>query len=271
MRRFLIAAAMMAAALTWVTFGSQPSAAQGQLPEPPKGFQPPPPPPPAPVKPYNVVAVTPPGQFNDPSFIAFRKNLAAIAEHKDRAALAKLVSNDFFWVQDKDLADSSKPGIDNLAKAIDLDSANGGGWDIVADAAADPTAAELPEQKGLFCAPAPPTFDPKAIQALLEQTQTDPTEWGYPSSNGLEARAAAQADAPVVEKLGMYLVRVLADSPPPNPSGVSFLHIALPDGKSGFVPNSAIVPLATDQICYGKDAAGWKIIGYIGGVQQQAQ
>ena len=47
-------------------------------------------------------------------------------------ALAKLVvAQGFFWIQDKDLADKNKPGIDNLAKAIDLDAKDGSGWDVV--------------------------------------------------------------------------------------------------------------------------------------------
>ena len=46
------------------------------------------PPPPPPIKPYQSVAVTPPAPFNDPSFVAFRKQLADVAANKDRAALA---------------------------------------------------------------------------------------------------------------------------------------------------------------------------------------
>ncbi len=88
------------------------------------------PPPPAPIKPYKPVAVTPPAPYNDPGFVAFRKQLADVAAKKDRAALAKLVvAQGFFWMQDKDLADKRKSGIDNLAKAIDLDAKDGSGWD----------------------------------------------------------------------------------------------------------------------------------------------
>lgn len=262
MRRLLIASTLSVAAL--IAFAPAGAQAQ-QLPQPPRGFQPPPPPP---IKPYNPVAVTPPPIMNDPGFVDFRKNLATIVQHKDRAALAKLVvAHGFFWVQDQDIADKSKPGIDNLAKAIDLDSANGAGWDILATDAADPTAMELPQHKGVFCAPAPPAFDPKAIEALLQQTQSDPTEWGYPLENGAEVRAAAQPNAPVVDKLGMYLVHVLPDSGSGDAAAASFLHIALPSGKTGYVASDAIAPLVFDQICYLKDASGWKITGYVGGVQ----
>jgi hypothetical protein len=127
----------------------------------------------------------------------------------------------------------------------------------------------VPEHQGLYCAPALPGFDAKAMEALLQQTETDPTEWGYPAQNGIEVRAAAQPNAPVVEKLGMYLVRVLADTAPsPGAGAPSFMHIALPDGKTGYIPASALVALVSDQICYSKQGGNWKIAGYIGGLPQ---
>ena len=55
---------------------------------------------PAPPKPYKQVAVSLSAPINDPSFEAFRKQLADIAERKDRKALAALiVSEGFFWEQ----------------------------------------------------------------------------------------------------------------------------------------------------------------------------
>ena len=131
MRHPLAALVLLAAVLT-VGLACEPGLAQGQsekLPLPPGGFKPPPA---APVKPYKPVAITPAAPFTDASFAAFRKQLGDIAEHKDRAALAKLVvAQGFFWLQDKDLADKRKSGIDNLAKAIDLDAKDGSGWDVL--------------------------------------------------------------------------------------------------------------------------------------------
>jgi hypothetical protein len=228
------------------------------------------PPPAAPIKPFAVVAATPPGPYGDPSFQAFRAQLAEVAAHKDRAALAKLVvAQGFFWLQDKDRADPHKSGVDNLAKAIDLGAQDGSGWDTVSAFASDPTGAELPEHKGVICAPADPAIDPKAFQALAEATQTDPSEWGYPLKDGIEVRAAAQPNAPVIEKLGTNLVRVLPDqSPQDNPNQPAFLHVATPSGKSGYIAMDAIAPLGGDQMCYSKDAGGWKIAGYLGGASQ---
>jgi hypothetical protein len=167
-------------------------------------------------------------------------------------------------LQDKNLADPKKPGIDNLAKAINLDNPGGSGWQIIAEAAADPTLAEVPQNQGLYCAPAPPNFDPKAFTALVQETATDPTDWGFPISDDVEVRTASQPDAPLVEKLGMSFVRVLPD----NSGAPSFAHVALSDAKTGYVPLSVLMPLATDQICYAKEADDWKITGYIGGLSQ---
>jgi hypothetical protein len=127
----------------------------------------------------------------------------------------------------------------------------------------------LPDHKGVFCAPADPTIDPQAFEALGKATQTDPSEWGYPLKDGVEVHAAAQPNSPVVEKLGLNLVRVLPDNAAPSgPNPPAFLHVATPSGKSGFVAMDAIAPLGGDQMCYSKDSSGWKITGYLGGASQ---
>ena len=266
-RHFVVSVALLFTTAMALMLAPGAGLAQGQLPEPPNGLQPLPPAPPPPIKPYKPVAVTLPTAYGDPSFVAFRKNLAAAAQSKDRAALGKLVvGQGFFWIQDKDIADPKKSGIDNLTKAIGLDNPDGSGWEILSTDADDDTLAEVPQNQGLFCAPAPPTFDPNAFQALIGDTGTDPGDWGYPASDGVEVRAAAQQNAQVIEKLGMYFVRVLPENAPQG--ATPFLHLALPDGKTGFVEVDAVAPLASDQICYTKDGGAWKITGYIGGVSQ---
>src|SRR4029077_20137051 len=93
---------------------------RAQAPQHPRS-PPPKPPPPPPIKPYTPVAAKPPVAYDDAAFVAFRKQLSDVVAKKDRAALAKLVvAQNFFWIQDKDMADPKKPGVDNLAKAIDL-------------------------------------------------------------------------------------------------------------------------------------------------------
>jgi hypothetical protein len=264
--RPLPAAALILATLMMLILPAAPGLAQG-LNLPGGGLRPPPPPP---IKPYQPVAVTAPAQFDDSGFIAFRKSLADVAAKKDRAALAPMVvTQKFFWVQDHDLADKRKAGIDNLAKAINLDAKDGSGWQVLAGYASEPTAAELPQQKGIFCAPAEPGFDPKAFETLFKSTGTDPSEWGYPLNGGLDVHAAAQPSSPVIEKLGMILVRVLPDSSQPaNPDEPFLLHVATPSGKTGYVDAQTLSPLGGDEMCYTKDGSGWKIAGYLGGASQ---
>ena len=224
----------------------------------------------APPKPYKPVAVTLPEPLKDASFEAFRKQLGDAAQKKDRAALTKLVvAQGFFWqAEDGDKADKKKSGIDNLAAAMGLSGKDAGGWDLLAGYAADPTAMPYPDKQGAVCAPADPAFDDKALEDVAKATQTDPSDWGYPLANGLELRASAQPNAAVVEKLGMHFLRVLPDEGAGVANAAPMLRVVAPSGKVGFVSGDSVAPLGNDQICYLKDAGGWKIIGYIGGGDQ---
>jgi hypothetical protein len=221
----------------------------------------------APPKPYKAIPVTPAQPYNDPSFVAFRKQLSDIASRKDRAALARLVVRNFFWMGEKgDKADKKKSGIDNLAAAIDLDNKDGAGWEALAEAANEATLEPVPERKGIMCAPAIPKFDEAAADRMAKDTGTDPSEWGYPARPDVEVHAAAKADSPVIEKLGLHLVRVMPEQSPAGAAAQEpqFLRVVAPSGKVGFVSTELISSLETDQLCYVKDATGWKIAGFTG-------
>ena len=225
---------------------------------------------PAPPKPYKPVAVQLPAPIADPSLEPFRKELTAIAQRKDRAALTRLVvARGFFWErEDGKPADSKKSGIDNLTAALGLDAPDGAGWEALATIAAEPSAAPDADKKNVVCAPASPNINENEFEALTNATQTDPTEWAYPRTAGVEMRAAAQPNAPVVERLGLTLVRVIIDDSPANAvnaAAANWLRVVAPSGKVGFVAINTLNTLVSDQICYSKDASGWKIAGIIGG------
>jgi hypothetical protein len=223
---------------------------------------------PAPPKPYKQVAVTPPPPSTDPSFEAFRKQIAGIAAKMDRAALARVVvPTNFFWMGEKgDKANKRKSGIDNLAAAIDLDAKDGSGWIGLAHVVGEVSLEPLPQRRGVSCSPASPMFDEKAAEQIAKDTGTDPGEWAYPIKAGIEVHAAAQENSPVIEKLGMHLIRFIPEEPPPGtqPPAMPFLKVVTPSGKVGFVPEETLSTLDFDQICYVKDATGWKIAGYVG-------
>lgn len=226
----------------------------------------------APAKPYSTVAIKLPTPLNDPSFEAFRKQLGEVAQKKDRAALAKMVvSQGFFWeAESGDKADKKKSGIDNLSAAIKLSGKDAFGWDLLVGYSGDPTAAPFPGKQGVVCAPADPAFDEKALEELAKATQTDLGEWGYPLAEGVEVRAANNPKAPVLEKLGLHFIRILPDEDAAPPAGnqIPLIKVVTPSGKTGFVSADAIAPLGNDQICYIKDAAGWKITGFVGSGEQ---
>jgi len=258
-----------------------PASAQQTLPRPsqmppPGGQKAPPPqqgqkgqqqaqPPMAPPAPYAALKVSPPKPYKDPAFEAFRKELAGVAQRKDRPALAKLVVvQGFFWLKETGNAAGKKTGIEALATALSLAAKDGSGWDTLAEFAADETAAPYPDRPNTICAPAGPEFDVQALEKLAESSKTDVGDWGFTAADGVEVRATASQNAPVIEKLGMQFVRVMPDMAP-NASQ-DFMRVVAPSGKVGFVAAEAINPLGSDQLCYGKDAGGaWKIVGMIGG------
>jgi hypothetical protein len=244
-----------------------PSAAPAQAPTPTPAPAPMQAPAPAvPPGPYKPVMIKLPAAVPDPAFEPFRKQIQDIAKNKDRAALAPRVSKDFFWIpEDTDVADKTKPGIDNLAKALGLDNANALGWDAIGGYAVERTGMNDPQHPGVICAPGEPTFDEKAADELANATKTDAADWAYPTRDGIEVRSAANASAPVIDKLGLYLVRVLADDSPANTVMASHVKVMTPGGKVGFVPIDLVLPLIGEQMCYIKDAGGWKIAGYLGG------
>jgi len=232
---------------------------------PQQAQQPPQQPAPPPPAPYTALAVTPPKPYSDPSLAAFRKDLTTIAQKKDRAALARLViARDFFWLKEEGNAAGKKTGIEALATALSLAAKDGSGWETLAAFAEDDTAQDYPDRPNTVCSPAGPEFKIEDLEKLVETTKTDIVDWGFTAAPDVEVRAAAQANAPVVEKLGMIFVWVMPDMAP-NASQ-DFMRVVAPSGKVGFVAAEAINPLGSDQLCYGKDAAGaWKIVGMIGG------
>jgi hypothetical protein len=259
----LVATALLIAA----AFAPVAATAQTQQPaQPPAPAQPPS----ALPGPYKPVPITLPAPLNDPSFEGFRQQLAQVAQKKDRAALARLVAANFFWVpEDSDVADKSKSAIDNLARALSLDGSDAPGWEALAAYAAEASVMPDPQRKGVLCAPAEPAFDEKAADELATETHTDASDWAFPLRDGIEVRAAAKQDSPVIDKLGMYLVRVLSDDSPANAVMAISVKVMTPTGKVGYVPIETVLPLGGEQLCYLKDAGGWKIAGFLGGESNQ--
>src|ERR1700732_1370234 len=142
----------------------------------------------------------------------FRKELAEIAQKRDRAALAERVAANFFWIPETtDLADKQRPAIENVAKASRLDGPDGVGWDTISAYAGEASAGAAPQHNGLVCSPAEASFDEVAADELADATQTDATDWGFPIRDGVEVRSGDRQGAAVIETLGLYLMRVIPE------------------------------------------------------------
>jgi hypothetical protein len=218
--------------------------------------------------PYKPVAIVLPQPINDADFEAMRRQLAETAQRKDRGAMIRLVvARGFFWEREnRNIANQQKSGIDTLSAALGLNSAAGAGWEILSGYAEDPTASPSPRYPGATCAPANPAYDGKAFEELIKATNSDASEWGYPVSEGIAVHATPQANAPVIETLGLSFVRILPENPSDPPS---YMRVATPVGKTGYVSIDSIAPIGNDQLCYVKDGGSWKIGGYIGGGEPQ--
>jgi len=189
--------------------------------------------------------ITPPKPMTDESFEAMRKQLGEAAQRKDRAAMAGLVvAQGFFWQREhRNAADKRKSGFDNLSAALGLNNKEGAGWEILSGYAEDPTASPSPAHNGAMCAPAEPGFDGKELDGLIKTTHTDVTDWGYPVSAGIDVHVTAQASAPVIDRLGLHFVRIMPESASNPPS---YLRIATPSGKTGYVSIDSIAPIGND-------------------------
>ena len=217
-------------------------------------------------KAYKPVAIELPQQIEDPSHVTFRRQIVEIAKRKDRAALAKHVARSFFWiVEGKDVADKSRAGIDNLARAIGLDAADADGWESLAAFASEASGDPDPQRPGVICAPGDPKYDPAAAEALAKLTGTTASAWYYPVADGIDVRGGMTADSKVIGKLGLHFTWVHPDDSPAAAVRSDVVRIVLPSGQFGFVSVDSLAPLPADLLCYRKDGNGWSIAGIVGG------
>jgi hypothetical protein len=221
-------------------------------------------------KPYQPVAVKLPPPPADPSFAAFRTEFAAVARGRVFDRLARdVVAHGFFW--DRVFANGCVPkqsGVEKLAAAVRLERGTGGGWQILAAFADEPTASGTDGMPGVICAPARPDFDSDDFDRLTDDTRSSPSEWVFPRRNGLDARAAPRTDSAIVQKLGQYFVRVVRfETAPANadPIRTAWARIAIPSGKIAYAAPDTLASLSPPRLCYIKDIVGrWRITGYIG-------
>jgi len=219
---------------------------------------------------YQPVAVKLPVAPEDASFENFRNELAAVAKGRIYVELQRLVAvNGFFWDRDfSDRFERKRPAVDNLAVAIKLEQREGMGWATLAAFAAEMTAAPFTGRPAIICAPGEVNFNDVEFDHLVDDTRSKPRDWVYPRADKIAVHAAPRDNAPVIDTLGLTLVRLLGYLAKDNEADTlraAWARIITPAGKTGFVAPGRLRSLSPERLCYGKDGFGrWRIAGYVG-------
>lgn len=219
-------------------------------------------------KPYKPVEVEFTKPLAEPSFAAFRKQLAALAKRADRDALKSLADPDFFIDNDiEGLFNPKRAATDNLFAALRLDKDPVRGFAQLAAFAEEPSVGAPKAHRKTWCAPAPPRFDDAELYPLMEETGSDVADWHYPRQAGLAVRVRPEANAAVIEKLELALVRVLGFSRTRDDDTrrLAWAKIVTPSGKVGYVAPGALLSPVSNRLCFTKNGADWNIAGYVSG------
>ena len=191
---------------------------------------PPAPPPPAErprsrLAPSKPVAIILPVAVAIRTYEAFRKQLATIAQKKDRAALSRLVSTNFFWIPEDRTSRTRASPASTICARDRLDGRDALGWEAIAGYAVEQTAMSDPQRRRRPVRARRAELRREGRRRTRQRdADTDASDWGYPAKNGIDVRADAQASAPVVDKLGLYLVAFCLTTCPPTRSLASFVR-----------------------------------------------
>lgn len=217
-------------------------------------------------KTYPLVAVTIPGDPNDPALTVFRATLSEIARKKDSDALIKLVAKEFFWERDFGGGfEKKKSPFINFATALNLAAADDSGWRSLA-AFADQLPGAHEKRKGVFCGPPAPKYSAKAFEKLLKDTGSDVFDWSYPAHAHVIVREKGEAGLREIGKLtDNYTFTDLAARGEKFDFAKDWTAVILNDGTRGFVaPGELLTPL-DPRLCFVKRNGNWLIAGYVGG------
>jgi hypothetical protein len=214
---------------------------------------------------YHRVEVKPPPAVADPSFQPFYDHLKALVRERRKKDIEALVGPGFFWERDlgEDF-DRRKGAVANFRSAVL--TIWGDFWKGLDDVTRAPTASQHPERAGVVCSPgelAAPEIDKvnEALPALGADT-------------ALDVLYAAQAKVPVLtgpNENAAILLTLQNEVVPMDHAATGRLFkqgywaIRLPDGRRGYVRTENMYSLVNACLCFAKTAAGWRIVGFIGG------
>ncbi len=146
------------------------------------------------------------------------------------------------------------------------------GWAAIAGYANDPTASPLPDRQGVICAPADPTIDPKAFEAL-RRARRPSRRSGAIRPRMASTCAARRSRIRRSPKSSAFIWCACCPTAlqPTTPTSRVPARRAAVGQRPAIVPEDMISGLGGDAMCYSKGPSGWKIAGYFGGAPQSGQ
>ncbi|HEV2956265.1 MAG TPA: hypothetical protein VGX95_09110 [Xanthobacteraceae bacterium] len=217
----------------------------------------------------------------DAAFETMRKKLSDAIARKDAQALFDLVGPTFVWTFQGGSTDQFDMGRDALhnfkvvfgfrPQGADADGPveNGPFWDALAAFANDGTYYQDTESGNLVCGP---TTASAVDDSVMEQAGKkleageETAEWYFTLAPTAVAKAPND-NGPPVARVGVVALPALSVYPPVQEgkpaAPATHLEVLLPNGKTGWVPASAVRPWDSERLCYAKTAKGdWKIAAY---------
>jgi len=217
----------------------------------------------------------------DAAFEAMRKKLGDAVAKKDAQALFDLVAPTFVWTFQGGSTDQFDMGRDALhnfkvvfgfrpqGKDADGPVENGPFWDALAAFANDSTYYQDTQAGNLVCGPITASaVDDNVLENARKKVEVgeEVADWYFTLAPTPVAKAPNDSGPPV-GKLGVVAVPALSVYPlvqegkPVVPA--THVEVLMPNGKTGWVPASAVRPFDSERLCYAKAANGdWKIAAY---------
>lgn len=217
----------------------------------------------------------------DAAFEAMRKKFSDAVAKKDAQALFSLVAPTFVWTFQGGSSGEFDMGRDALhnfkvvfgfrPRGADADGPveNGPFWEMLAGFANDGTYYQDDQAYNLVCGP----ITANAVdEDVMEKARTklevgeETVDWYFTVAPTSVAKAPND-NGPPVAKVGVVALPALSLYPPVEEGkpGVPATHVEvlLPNGKSGWVPLSAVRAWESERLCYAKTPGGeWKISSY---------
>lgn len=217
----------------------------------------------------------------DPAFEAMRKKLSDAVAKKDAQALFTLVGPTFVWTFQGGSTDEFDMGRDALhnfkvlfgfrPKGADADGPveNGPFWDLLAEFSNERTYYQDTQSGNLVCSPTTATaVDDDVFEQARNKIEVgeDGVDWYFTLAPTSVAKAPND-NGPPVAKVGTVALPAVSLYPVPqdNKPAVPATHVEvlLPNGKTGFVPVSAVRMFDAERLCFAKTPNGdWKIVSF---------